>query len=237
MLHVEHGFPICLASIVEHTDLRSIVMADLDAVLIPGGGVASSGHVVPWVQARLDRAIALFPQPTYFIPLSAGTTHKPPPLDVAGFPILESVAAAHYLVNRGVEPAKILPEAISLDTIGNAYFARVQHTDPLGLRRLHVITSAFHLPRIEAIFTWIFNLSSPDTPYHLTFEAVPNVGIADSVLAARCQKEREGLQRVMMLRSHLTSLPDVHRWLYSDHDAYAVTKRPTRIQDVAMASY
>ena len=212
-------------------------MASLEAVLIPGGGVTPSGQVTPWVEVRLARAIALDPQPTYFLPLSAGTTHKPPPLDATGFPILESVAAAHYLIRHGVEPARVLPEAISLDTIGNAYFARIQHVDPLNLRRLHVITSAFHLPRTEAIFSWIFQLSSPTPNYHLTFEAVPNVGISDTVLAARCQKEEQGLAKVIKLRSQITTLPDLHRWLYTKHQAYAITRQPTQVEGTALETY
>lgn len=212
-------------------------MVSSEAVLIPGGGVTASGQVTPWVQARLERAIALSPQPAYFIPLSAGTTHKPPPLDAAGFPILESVAAAHYLIRRGIEPARVLPETISLDTIGNAYFARIQHTDPLHLRHLHVITSEFHLPRTEAIFTWVFQLSSSNPHYHLTFETVPNVGIADTVLAARNQKERQGLARVRELRSQLTSLPDLHHWLYTEHQAYAVARQAAQISGVALETY
>ncbi|MGF1461249.1 MAG: hypothetical protein ACFBSG_19745, partial [Leptolyngbyaceae cyanobacterium] len=87
-----------------------------DAVLIPGGGLQPSGGLVPWVQVRLDGAIALVPQPHFFIPLSAGTTHKPPPLDSLGFPILESVAAATYLQRQGIDSARILPETVSLDT-------------------------------------------------------------------------------------------------------------------------
>ena len=128
-------------------------MSQVDAVLIPGGGLLPSGEVVPWVQARLERAIALTPPPTYFLPLSAGTTHKAPPLDAEGFPIWESVAAGRYLMARGIASYRILPETISLDTIGNAYFARIQHLEPLQLRRLHVITSEFHLPRTIAIFS------------------------------------------------------------------------------------
>ena len=212
-------------------------MTMIDAVLIPGGGVSASGQVSPWGQARLDRAIALTPRPAYFIPLSAGTTHKPPPLDATGFPVLESIAAARYLVGHGVEPACILPETNSLDTIGNAYFARVQHTDPLGLRRLHVITSAFHLPRTEAIFTWIFQLSQPQPAYHLSFEAVPDIGLTETVLTARYQKEEAGLAQVMTLRSQLTALPDLHRWLYREHAAYAITKNPIRITDTALETY
>ncbi|MEO1521145.1 MAG: hypothetical protein AAFU78_10250 [Cyanobacteria bacterium J06633_2] len=80
-------------------------MATVDAVLIPGGGLLPSGDLVPWVKARLDRAIALRLRPAYFIPLSAGTTHKPPPLDENKFPILESVAAAQYIVSQGISSA------------------------------------------------------------------------------------------------------------------------------------
>ena len=120
---------------------NSGVTKPIDAVLIPGGGLTASGDVVPWVQARLERAIALSPPPQFFIPLSAGTTHKPPPMDVNGFPILESVAAASYLQTRGIEGSRILPETVSLDTIGNAYFARTSHTDIAGWRTLLVITN------------------------------------------------------------------------------------------------
>jgi uncharacterized SAM-binding protein YcdF (DUF218 family) len=212
-------------------------MTAWDAVLIPGGGLLPSGDVFPWVKARLDRAIALSPRPTYFIPLSAGTVHKPPPLDSQGYPILESVAAARYLARAGVPAPCILPETISLDTIGNAYFARVQHTEPLGLRRLHVITSAFHLPRTQAIFAWIFQLSPPVIPYQLTFEAVPNIGIPSVALAARQQREATSLEQVCYLSIQLTTLAAVHHWLYREHDAYAIARSPQRITDAAQGTY
>jgi len=61
-------------------------MSQVDAVLIPGGGLLPSGEVVPWVQARLERAIALTPPPTYFLPLSAGTTTKRPRWMLKAFP-------------------------------------------------------------------------------------------------------------------------------------------------------
>lgn len=212
-------------------------MAALDAVLIPGGGLTAAGQVTLWVKARLDRAITFIPTPHYFLPLSAGTTHKPPPLDAAGFPVLESIAAARYLQAVGVEPTRILPEVISLDTIGNAYFARVQHTDPLEIRRLHVITSQFHLPRTEAIFNWIFRLSGSESPYHLTFEAVPDMGIPRDALAARYQKEQRGLAQVLELRSRLNSLPELHRWLYTEHNAYAVSGQAIPSSGEALGTY
>ncbi|NEQ43877.1 MAG: YdcF family protein [Leptolyngbya sp. SIOISBB] len=212
-------------------------MNSIDAVLIPGGGLAASGDVLPWVQARLERAIALRPSPQFFIPLSAGTPHKPPPMDVHGFPILESVAAAHYLQHRGIEGARILPETVSLDTVGNAYFARLQHIEPLQLRRLHVITSAFHLPRTQAIFEWVFALSPCHQPVHLTFEAVPNIGMVDPALQARCDLEQASLAKFQTLQTRFTQLAEVHRWLYREHGAYAIAQTPQKLNNEALGTY
>ncbi|MEM6837092.1 MAG: YdcF family protein [Cyanobacteria bacterium P01_C01_bin.120] len=212
-------------------------MTQIDAVLIPGGGLLPTGAVVPWVQSRLERAIALRPRPRFFIPLSAGTTHKPPPLDEAGFPIAESIAAAQYLLARGVAGAQILPETISLDTIGNAYFARVQHVEPLQLQRLHTVTSAFHLPRTQAIFEWVFGLPPHATAFHLTFESVPNVGLTAAVLQARTKREGASLATVQPLQRQLTTLSALHQWLYTEHAAYAIAKTPQRLHSAALESY
>jgi hypothetical protein len=64
-----------------------------DAILIPGGGVREGGLLPSWVRCRLDRALELH-RGEFVIALSAGTPHRPPPLDDNGFPIFESVAAA-----------------------------------------------------------------------------------------------------------------------------------------------
>lgn len=217
--------------------MTSTIEPLIDAVLIPGGGLSVSGHVTPWVQARLERALALTPRPRWFIPLSAGTTHKPPPLDANGFPILESIAAAHYLQQRGIKGAYILSETVSLDTIGNAYFARVQHVEPLQLQRLHVITSAFHLPRTQAIFNWMFSLPPQTVSWQLTFEAVPNVGLTAAALQARGDRERHSLASFQDLQSRFSHLAAVHCWLYAEHGAYAIARSPQRLDNAALESY
>jgi len=208
----------------------------LDATIIPGGGLTAAGQVTPWVAARLDQAIATY-QGEYLIPLSAGTTHKPPPLDERGFPILEAIAAAHYLVQQGMPADRIWPETCSLDTIGNAYCARVIHTDPSGLRRLRIITSAFHLKRTAAIFEWIFGLDPDSLPYQLHFIVVPDVGLSPDALKARHQREKAGLTQIHTLSATLQTLSDLHRWLYRDHRAYAVTHRPQPLTGAALESY
>jgi hypothetical protein len=196
-------------------------MPAYDAILIPGGGVRPGGLLPPWVQRRLERALELW-RGEYLVTLSAGTPHRPPPLDEQGFPIFESVAGARWLAAHGVDPARLRAETCSYDTLGNAYFARRLHVDPLGLRRLLVITSAFHLPRAQAVFTWIFGLEPPPGGYALSFAATPDDGLEPELLAARQAKEQAALAALPALQARLTSLPALHEWLFQAHAAYAV---------------
>ena len=160
----------------------------------------------------------------YLVPLSGGTTHRPPPLDENGFPIFESVAAARYLIDRGFPAQRILTEIASYDTIGNAYFSRVIHVAPRGFRRLLVITSAFHMPRTEAIFRWVYALD--DIGFELEFDATPDIGIDAEALAARRKKEMDSLAGVHELAAGIRSMPDLHRWIFTEHAAYAAGAKP-----------
>jgi uncharacterized SAM-binding protein YcdF (DUF218 family) len=110
-------------------------MPGYDAILVPGGGVREGGLLPSWVRRRLDLAVQVR-DASYIVTLSAGTTHRPPPVDTSGYPIFESVAAARYLIAAGVPPDRVLAEAHSYDTIGNAFFSRVVHVDPQGMRNL-----------------------------------------------------------------------------------------------------
>lgn len=212
-----------------------------DALVIPGGGVREGGNVPPWVQNRLDRAITLF-QDQYIIALSAGTVHKPPLLDAHHFPIFEARAGAQYLVSKGIPPEHILCETSSYDTIGNAYFCRVIHTEPLGLKHLLIITSAFHMARTQSIFKWVFGLPyHPDhaSTYQLTFETVPDIndGLSTQAIQSRTEKEQKGLLHLAHLQKKLYTLPDFHRWLFTEHGAYAISTPPIRLQGSIVSTY
>jgi DUF218 domain len=191
-----------------------------DAILIPGGGVRDKGELPPWVKIRLDHAIKLHTT-EYILVLSAGTVYKAPPLDENGFPIFESIAAAKYLVNHGINPEAILCETSSYDTVGNAYFSRVIHVEPRGFRKLHIITSAFHMPRTQAIFEWLYGLDCQDGTYQLTFDPTPDIGIAIDDLQARVDKEAGSLKQFLENTAAIHTLQACHQWLFTEHAAYA----------------
>ena len=191
-------------------------MTSPDAIIIPGGGVRGS-ELTPWAKRRFDRALELW-SGEWILALSAATVHKLPPIDARGFPVLECVAGARYMVERGVPADRILLDWTSYDTIGNAYFARLLHCDPRGWRRLLVVNSAFHMPRTEAIFRFVFGLDG--APYELAFEAVSDAGL-DDLLAARKAKEMEGAQAWRKTIQRIGSMRDLYEWLHTQHAAYA----------------
>ena len=213
-------------------------MPNFDAILIPGGGVRAGGSLPSWVRVRLDRAVQIY-SGEFMLPLSAGTPHRPPPLDDQGFPILESVAAARYLVQRGIPPERILTETSSYDTIGNAFFAKVIHTDPLGLRRLSIITSDFHLARTKAAFQWVYSLDSNAHEYELSFDAVSDPELEPALWRARVAKEQTSLVELQRVAGEISTWRDLHLWLFTRHGAYSVgrTTEPRHLDQHTSGTY
>jgi hypothetical protein len=184
---------------------------DFDAVLIPGGGVSETGELPEYVKARFD--LALRYRPRFWIALSAATPHRPLR------PKFESHAGAEYLVSRGAPASQVLTETSSYDTIGNAWFARMLHAEPRNLRRLLVINSEFHIARTEVAFRWVFG-ATPQPGYELHFEASPDVGVTPVGLEDRRRKEDASILRLRELAGRIGTVEELHRWIYSEHEAY-----------------
>ena len=200
------------------------------AILIPAGGQTADGPP-PHVLARLERAVHLYemspdPKP-YVITTAWGTPHKPCPHDASGFERLESQDNAKYLLSHGVDPSRILEESVSLETVGNAYFARVMHTDVRALRRLVVINNHFHMPRTRAVFGHVFRIppreGAPDAAYELDFVEVDD-RLPRDVLEVRLQKEEAALPKFAPggpWQSSTPTLRDLHDWVHRENMAYA----------------
>jgi uncharacterized SAM-binding protein YcdF (DUF218 family) len=207
----------------------------LDAILVCGGGQTPTGPP-PWVRGRIKKAAEMYHahkgEKPFVVLLSRGTPHKPCPRDAAGFTITEAAMNAKVAwLEYGIDPENILEETVSLDTIGNAHFTRLLHTEPLGLHRLAVITSKFHMARVQAIFSHVFSIpsvrSGPYPAYTLDFVATDDYMPAD-VLAARSVKEAVAAPRFgpgSPWRRRTPSVRELHLWMFSEHKAYAVQPR------------
>jgi hypothetical protein len=163
--------------------------------------------------------------------LGAGTPHKRPVLDAAGFVRHESTAYASRLMAAGLPAAHLLKETSSYDTVGNGYFAATMHAVPAGWRRLAVVTSAFHIPRTRAIFDTCFALAGAHhrgdpSFFSVDYHPVSDVGLFDpEVLAARADKEAAAAATWRGDAGALGSLPELHAWLFATHLCYSVSRQ------------
>ena len=212
-----------------------------DAIIVPGGGLDGNGLPLPWVQARLDAAMAHDAETAVYLVLSRGTTHKPAPLTADGFAIDEAAASARYLIERGVAPERVLLESWSLDTIGNFAFARLMHADLRMWRRMLVVTSSIHMPRTKAICEWVFSL--PDRgggrrrpTAQLVYEEAPERGLDAIQVQDRRQKEVQSLKSLQSTIAAVPDLAELHAFLFVRHGAYRAPHAATdaaRVEDRA----
>jgi uncharacterized SAM-binding protein YcdF (DUF218 family) len=236
----------------------------VEAIVVPGGGsqrTESCKSLPEAVTRRLDLAIHRYHElhesqgtPPFIFVLSAGTVHRPNYISQAGWPVLESTSEAQYIVDvsrelgRPIPTSHILRETTSLDTIGNAYFLRVQHIDTMGLSRMLVITSAFHLERTKYIFEFVFHCASDagGRTYSIEYEGVSDDGLNPTVVAARVAREANSLNGFRQLlesfgvtasssadvgpttRARGVRLKALHRFLFTKHTAYATQENMLR---------
>lgn len=198
-----------------------------DAIIILGGSFTDNGELMPWVFKRLDEATKYSTK--YYIVTSRSTYHKPPVLDERGFPIDECTIMANYLSSKGISANKILKEAWSLDTIGNAYGTLVFHSIPLNLENILVITSDFHMPRSKSIFKVVYGLAQ-DNCFKLTFISTKSeIKISEKEINSliKWQKDAETFKTIQGL----------HNFIFGSHNAYKcgpVTKIKYQKKDLEM---
>ena len=208
-----------------------------DAILVLGGGVKKDGALPEWIIRRLNKAIEMYSGKEKIITLSAGTTHKPPVIKKNGFPLSEAEAAANFLIKKGISRENIWMEKMSLDTIGNAYFARMIHAEPAKLKKLAIITSKFHMPRTKAIFNWIFSLAPLQIEYDLDFIEADDKGIGTDLINIKKDREAVSLAKLDETKKGIRDLSQFHDWLYTKHSAYATDIKSPKLFGKILENY
>lgn len=211
--------------------------SNYDVIFIPTGGLDRQKKPNQWVLRRLKKAIELKNQTRFIVPLGSGTPHKPVVLDKYSLQIKESVASANYLVSRGISKKRILVEKFSDDTIGNGYFSRLFFADPFNFKKVLVITSDHHMPRVRAIFEWIYSLTPKKNRYQLDFISVTDADINPKIIKARITKEKSSLKEVLRLRKKIKTLADFHRWLFTKHAVYSYGLKIRKISAKTLKTY
>lgn len=82
----------------------------------------------------------------------------------------EAEAMKEYAISEGIPSDSILTEQESKDTLGNAYFTKVNILEPNNWKSVLVVTSDFHLERTKYIFDLVFG-----TEYSVTYDTVKTI--------------------------------------------------------------
>ena len=120
-----------------------------DCIVVLGGGINSDSYLPKIAKVRVDKAIALY------------KTGKVPCIIMSGkwsinakknFPLSEAEAMEKYAVSQGVNKDDILVEKESQDTLGNAYFTKINFLNPAHWKKFLVVTTDFHVVRTKYLF-------------------------------------------------------------------------------------
>lgn len=200
-----------------------------DVIIVLGGGIDQNGNIHSWVKKRFDLAITYYQQ--YNIPIipCSGVPYHNEPFLKNGHLHTEADAGAEYLLGQGVSREMILKEDYSRDTIGNAYFSLVMHVLPAQFKNILVITSQFHMSRSRVIFDWLYKLAGiNDIVYKETDDG--DLANIQPTYQLRLNREKKSTKNVLNLSHKYGTLEEVHKWLYSQHNAYSTA--PTTVDTI-----
>lgn len=121
-----------------------------DAVIVLANEMDENGKLNSESRLRANFAASLFEQHKIPLMITCGWAYR---RDTA-IPIAESFK--NYLIEMGVQNKQILSDTNSRDTVGDAFFTRLNICEPLGLKSILVITSNYHVIRTKEIFDFVY---------------------------------------------------------------------------------
>lgn len=208
-----------------------------DVIIPVTGGLKKNGKPHDWTIGRLDKVLEIHTGKEMILIPGRGTPFKPPPLSKEKFPVDECVASADYLVKHGISPRKILLERTSFDTIGNAYFTRVLFAEPMNFHRLLVITSDFHMPRVMAIFNWVYGLKPVFSGLAIEFLSISDKGLNEELIRVKTRREKINLKNLKSLLGKIKTIREMRRFMFSRHYSYAYGRKIEKLRGKILKTY
>ena len=188
-----------------------------DAVVVLGGKVTPEGNVSQIVKYRVDKAVDLYKKGIAPRLVFSGK------ISFSKNSVLiktEAMAMKEYAVSLGIPDKAILLEENSQDTIGNAYFTKINILEPNNWNNITVVTSDYHLSRSKYVFEKILGSN-----YQIDFVSAPS-NLSASELAIIDLKEQAKIALIKLWLND-TVIGDgnddaIKKILYSKHPAYSV---------------
>jgi uncharacterized SAM-binding protein YcdF (DUF218 family) len=206
-------------------------------ILALTNGIASVNEVTESTKNRLDKAAEIYQSGDLIVTSTGYTVNKRPFLDNNGYPVLEAVIAARYIVDRyAIPPVDVIPESFSRDTIGNLFLAFQMIILPMDIQKVAFVTSAFHIARVRAIMDI---LCSVFPPYNKQVEYIAAIDPSFNIDVWHAMRDRElaSITYLQGLKNKLKAGKEFTKWFYDEHRAYGYTLNPEPANTIIQKAY
>lgn len=122
-----------------------------DAVIVLANLMSTDGHLNEESKSRADVAIDLYSKNSVKNIVTCGWAYRPD----SNITIAESFKS-YILTNSNIFENKILTVLRSRDTVGDAFFSKLNLSLLLGWKKIAVVTSQYHTNRAHEIFSFIY---------------------------------------------------------------------------------
>ena len=122
-----------------------------DAVIVLANQMDENGLLNSESKARACKAVEILNDRRISNIVSCGWAYR----DDSDIKIADAFKS--YIINSlGVNPSKVLTELNSRDTVGDAYFTKINLALLLNWKSLCIVTSDYHVKRTQEIFSFIY---------------------------------------------------------------------------------
>lgn len=125
-----------------------------DAVIVLANHMDTKGVLNKESSARVKKAVEVFNATKSKNLVTCGWAYRPD-CDIAIADAFKSTLISKFKIN----PQSIITEINSRDTVGDAFFTKINHAIPRSWRHLCIVTSDYHVKRTEKIFKFIYGPS------------------------------------------------------------------------------
>lgn len=156
-----------------------------DVIIILAGGINNDGSLPDLPKSRVDCGIQHFRNGDARVLIMTGKYgfwldwQKQIP------PRSEAEAMKEYAISKKIPSDSILTEQESKDTLGNAYFTKVNILEPNNWKNILVVTSDFHLERTKYIFDLVLGAE-----YSITYDTVKTMLPPEKITSLEEQEKK-----------------------------------------------
>tara|TARA_B100001758_G_C18415818_1_gene619592 strand:+ start:898 stop:1464 length:567 start_codon:yes stop_codon:yes gene_type:complete len=121
-----------------------------DCIIVLAHEMSKSAELNEESSLRIDYACELFLLNRPIVLITPGWNYRKDCNQCIGEIMMQ------YAINYGIPSESIYPEINSRDTVGDAFFSKINHVEKNNFKNILVVTSDYHEPRTIEIFRFIY---------------------------------------------------------------------------------